>query len=83
MKVGNGKKVLLPFCDPLLPLFALAFGAMAIPATIVADPHRAASGAGVYMTAQFCRPATLDRSQRPQLPAVDMGRLLHRWPMLV
>jgi len=50
---------------------ALTFGAMPVPATVVAEQHAATIGAGINVTAQSCRAAPLDGRERAQLPAVE------------
>ena len=52
MIVGAGQQVSFPTLYPLFPLMPLAPGAMAVPATVVADADSAALITGIHMTAK-------------------------------
>jgi hypothetical protein len=54
MIVSAWQQVSFPLLYPFLPLMALAFRAMAIPATIIADADIATCIAGIYMASQCC-----------------------------
>ena len=56
---------------------SLAFRAMAVAATIVADAQMAAGGAAIYMCAQRCCTASPDGMECTQLPGIELFTLLH------
>jgi hypothetical protein len=82
MKVRYRKQFGFPLSNPVLPVFPLAFRTMPIPTAIIADTHRSAFGASIYVPSEVCRAASFQRRQGSELPTVYLWVLFHLCPVL-
>src|SRR5690606_37407125 len=80
----HGQQIGLPGGNPVFTGSALALGAVAVTAAVVADAHMAALciAATVYVPAHAHRTAPADGMERPHLPGVQ-PQGLHTGPMCV
>src|SRR5678815_5033738 len=81
MEVGHRQQFVFPCLYPCFPLSTLAFGAMTITATIIADAQMATGGTSIGMAAQRCGTTTAYSIQGTKLPCIILCTMLHSRPV--
>ena len=83
VKIFYWKEFFLSLLYPFFTQCSLTFGAMAVPATVLADAYCSARGTCIYVSAHGSSSATHDCTQGSKLPWVDSRMHFYLRPMSV